>query len=619
MVQALRNQKKKPSNIILDGIQHTRNHQPKTETQEPKTETKESCLDNVKKVRQTKENCLENVKKLSKQGKLKEALSILRLQDPGGIKPDFSTYASLLQACVKQKALAEGRLLDTHMTNRGFTFTHDLFLGNTLVSLYTKCGSLREARRVFEQMPRRNVVSWTVMIAAYAKQGCSDEALAMFHQMKLAGIVANQFTFASVLPACANLGFLEEGKRMHDEIIRRQLESDVFVGSALVNMYVKCGNLDKARQVFDKMPERNVVSWTTMVAGYAQNGQIEEASKLFQKMPERNVASWNAMIAGYAQRGRVDEARKLFGEMPKRDVVSWTSMIAGCAQNGNVDKALKLFEQMPEKDLVSWNTMVTGYVQNGLVDEAFKLFEKIPQRDVVSWNTMIAGYAQNGYFDEALKLFQRMQLTKVKPNAETFPSVLPACANLAALEPGKVLHLYIIKSGFESDVFVGSTLIDMYAKCSSIGDASKVFDGMSTRNVVSWNAMIAAYAIHGCGKQALDLFEQMKHFDTSPNQVTFVGVLSACCHAGLVSEGRQYFNSMSVDYHITPVMEHYCCMVDLLGRTGCLDEAHDFINKMPIEPDTAVWQSLLGACRIHANVDLGEKVAERLSNVGLPF
>eukprot|EP01018_Ginkgo_biloba_P031908 Gb_25357 [translate_table: standard] len=642
-----------------------------------------------------------DVRTLCKQGRLKEALHILHFMDYQSFHIGFSIYASLLQVCVIKTALPEGKLVHAHIIQTG----HDISIGNKLLSLYTKCRSMMDARRVFDQMSKRDVVSWTVLIAAYARHGFSEEALTLFSQMKQIGIHPDQFTLAGVLPACAKLAALEPGKEIHEELIRSGFQSDVYLGNALVVMYGKCGSLENARQVFDKMsepnviswnviiagyaqnghfdealklfekmPERDVVSWNAMITGYAQNGHVNEALNLFQVMPERNVVSWNAMIAGYAQNGRLDEALKLFQTMPEQSIVSWTSIITGYAQNGQVDEALELFQKMPAQDVVSWNAMIALYAQNGNIDEAFNLFQKMPERDLVSWNTIIAGYAQNGKFDEALKLFEKMperdvvswnamiagyvqkgdvndalnlfrkmpardavswtamiagytqnahfdealklfgqmQLAGVKPNSDTFASILPACANLAALEQGKEVHEDIIRSGFQSDVFVGSALVDMYAKCGSLEDACRVFGKMPRRNVVSWNAMIVAYAMHGCGKEALQLFEQMKNSGMTPDHITFVGVLSACCHAGLVDDGFQYFDCMSQSYHITPAMEHYCCMVDLLGRAGCLDEAQNFIKRMPVKPNAAVWGSLLGACRIHGNIELSNHVAERL-------
>eukprot|EP01018_Ginkgo_biloba_P024067 Gb_36177 [translate_table: standard] len=427
-----------------------------------------------------------NVKTLCKQGRLKEALHSLHLIHYQGQRVDSFTYASILRVCVSRKALGEGKLVHAHIIKTGSK--PNIFLCNTLVIMYVKCGSLVYARRVLDDMPKQNVVSWTVMIAAYVGHEHGEEALALFSQMKRSGIKANEFTYASILPAYANLAFLELGKEVHEDIIRNGFQSDVFVGSALVDMYVKCGSMEYARQVFDKMLERDVVAWTAM----------------------------------------------------------------------------------------------------------------------------IAGYAQNGYSDEALKLFRQLQVTGLKIKSETFASILPACANLTALEQGKEIHEEIIKSAYQSDLFVENSLVDMYAKCGSIEDACKVFDKMLRRDVVSWTTMIVGYAMNGCGREALQLFEQMQRSGTDPNHITFVGVLSACQHTGLVEDGWEYFDCMNQKYHITPIMEHYCCMVDLLGRAGRLDEALDFIIKMPRKPSAAVWGSLLGACRIHANIELGECVAERL-------
>eukprot|EP01018_Ginkgo_biloba_P000317 Gb_38242 [translate_table: standard] len=619
----------------------------------------------------------EDVRTLCKQGRLKDALHVLHVTEES---VDSSTYVCLLQSCTDKAALTEGKLAHAHINGRGLL--PDRFLQNTLVNMYTKCGSLVDARRVFDQMPKRDVFSWTVMIASYVRHGLCEEALTLFHRMQPTGIQPNHFTFASVLPACANLAALEQGIEIHEEIIRSGLQSDVFVESALVDMYAKCGSIEKARVVFDKMPQRNAVSWTAIIAGYAQNGIVDEALKLFENMPKRDVVSWTAMISGYMQNGLVNEALKFFQKMPERSVASWNAMIAGYEQNGHDEEALKLFRQMqlagvkpnsktfasvisacaklatlehgmdiheeiirsgfqceifvmnalvdmyvkcgstekarsvfdkmPQWNVISWTAMISGYAQNGHVDEAMKLFEKMPRRDQVSWTALIAGFAQNGHYMEALNFFRQMQLAGVKPDMKTFTSVLPACANLAALEQGMEIHEQITTSGIQADDFVLNALVDMYAKCGSIEKARDLFDNMHRRDIVSWTAMIAGYAMHGYGKEALEIFEQMQHSGTKPNRITLVCVLQACCHAGLVDKGLQYFDSIIRDYHIIPAMEHYGCMVDLLGRAGCLEEAQTFINKMPIKADATVWICLLGACRIHNNVELGEYAAKHI-------
>jgi len=491
-------------------------------------------------------------------------------------------------------------------------FVPNLFIETKIVLMYAKCGILADARKILKSMPRRNVVSWTVMIAAYVRHGFRKEAMEAFYEMQRTGIQPNQFTFTSFLPACANIAGMKHGKEVHEAVIKSGFQSNVFVGSALVDMYVKGGSIEDALKVFDKMPERNVVSWNAMIAGYVQTGLVDKALELFEKMPERSVVSWTTMVAGYVQNGYIDDAMKLFREMPERNVVSWTAMIAGYVQSGHLDEALELFEKMPERDAVSWTAMIAGFAQNGLVDKALKLFQKTPQKDVFQCNAMISGYAQNGCFEEALKLFQEVHGIGVKPDSDTLASVLSSCANLASLGCGKHIHGGIIRSGLELNIFVGSALVDMYAKCGDINDARKVFDEMPGRDVVSWNAMIVGYAIQGCGKESLCLFEQMKHYGLKPDHVSLVGVLSACCHAGLVDNAWQYFHSMSHDYHITPAAEHYSCMVDLLGRAGLLYEAYNLINNMPVKPSAFVWGSLLGACKIHINVELGEYAAEHL-------
>lgn len=310
----------------------------------------------------------------------------------------------------------------------------------------------------------------------------------LYHQMQLAGVKPNLATVVTVLPACAHLSSLQQGKRFHSYIIRSGLDSHVSVANSLIDMYCKCKD--------------------------------------------------------------IEAAHILFYEMPKRDVVSWS--------------------------------------------------------------VMISGYAQSGLGREALRLFCQMRLTDIKPNSATIISVLPACAQLAGLHQGKCIHASIIRNGFDSDISVGTALLTMYAKCGSIELARRLFEKMRVRDVVSWSAMITGYGMHGYSEEAIMLFSDMKREGMKPDHVTFIGVLSACSHTGLVDKGWQYFDSMKREYFITPRVEHYACMVDLLGRAGQLDEAYNFIKRMPVEPDASVWGSLLGACRIHRNIELVKCVSEHL-------
>eukprot|EP01018_Ginkgo_biloba_P028154 Gb_09702 [translate_table: standard] len=583
---------------------------------------------------------------------------------------------------------------------------------NAMITGYAQNGRMKDARRLFDELQNPNVVSWIVMIAGYIQNGQNKAALELFSQMHRAGMKPDQSTFTTLLGACSNLAALQQTKQVHALVIKCGLHTDVIVGTALVNTYSKCGEVDYARHQFDEMPERNTFSWTTMVVGYAQHGKLEDARSLFDKTPDRNVVSWTAMITGYAQNGRIDEGRELFDQMPEQNVISWNAIIAGYAQNGKIENAREMFNRMPERnvvswaaiiagyaqngqheeslnlfsqmqregvkpnqstftsilnacasaaaleqgkqiqahsiktgfqldayvgnglitmyakcksmdavsqafdkmtlrDVVSWNAIIAGYAQNWRIEDARKVFDKMPEKNLVSWTAMITGYAQTGDGEEALKLFNHMLCAGMMPNQSTLAIVLSACASLATLEHGKQIHADAIKMGFDTDVFVGNSLITMYAKCGSI-DACQVFNKMSERDVVTWNAMMAGYAQHGYGKEALQLFEQMKMIGPMPNHITFVGVLSACSHAGLLDKGWHHFDSMSRDYCITPRAGHYACMVDLLGRAGKLNEAEDFINKMPIEPDAVVWGALLGGCRIHLNMEIGKRAAEHL-------
>ncbi|GLJ12809.1 hypothetical protein SUGI_0198200 [Cryptomeria japonica] len=499
----------------------------------------------------------DTIKTLCTQGRLKEALDLLTRMEWQEIQ--CSTYACILQVCGKSKGndrLSEVKLVHAHIIHTGLT-SHR-FVANGLLNVYAKHkqgkGSVEDARKVFDQMIERDICSWSVIIAAYSRHGSAQakQGLELFGKMQRSGFQANEFTFASVISACAKLTDLAQGMEVHKGVVVCGYESDVTVANALVDMYAKCGNLDDARKVFDRMSQRNAVSQT-------------------------------AMFTGYAQKGFVDEALGLFWDMPERDVASWTAMVAGLVQNGRSDEALELFRVMPEQD-------------------------------VASWTVMIAGLAQDGRSAEALELYREMQAASdTRPDAKTFSSVLPACANLAALEQGMEIHEEIIRSGFQSAVFVESALVDMYAKCGNLEKAREVFDKMSERDVVAWTTIIEGYAGHGLAKEAIKLFEQMQHQSgIIPNRATFVSILSACCRAGLVSEGKRYFECMSRDYNVTPEMQHYACIVDLLGRAGHLDKAEEFINKMPIRPDATVWRSLLAACRIHNNIDLGERVAAHL-------
>lgn len=361
-------------------------------------------------------------------------------------------------------------------------------------------------------------------------------------------------------------------------------DQDVFSVNGLIHMYAACGKIDLARQMFDTSPERDLVTWNSMLSGYVNCGLVTCARRVFDEMPERGVISWNAMINGYTKCSEIDTARELFDRMPSRNVESW-------------------------------NTLIAGYAKCGLLDVSRSLFDEMPMRNVISWSAMITAYAQGNRHTEALALFDKMTNAGVKPNWATIVSVLSACAHLGALERGKHIHIFIDRSKMKVDSIIGTALIDMYAKCGCIESARGVFDAMTSKDVFSWTAMIGGLAVNGYGGKALELFGRMEEAGVRPNEVTFVGVLCACSHGGLVQTARRYFHSMRTVYGIEPQIEHYGCMVDTLGRAGLLEEALSLVQAMPVEPNSVLWGTLLGACWIHGNADIGEYVVERLAKL----
>eukprot|EP01018_Ginkgo_biloba_P022920 Gb_32227 [translate_table: standard] len=513
-----------------------------------------------------------------------EVLNLFYRMQLAGFRPDTVTCVGILPACAQLGALQQGKEIHGFMIRNGFE--SDSFTGSALIDMYGKCGCIELSRQVFDKMCERDVVLWSVMIAAYAQNGHAD-ALKLFSQMQLAGIKPNSGPIVSVLSACSQAAALQQGKEIHNHLIRSGFESDVFVGCSLVHMYAKCGSVKISRLVFDKMSQRNVVSWNAMIAGYNHNGSAHEALTLFCQM-------------------------QLTGMKP--NIVTLPSVLAACSDLVDLKKGREIHNYIIktgfESDVFVRSALLTMYTKCGSVEVARRVFTQMPQKNVISWNAMIAGCAQNGLASEALKLYCQMQEEGVTPNSVTTASVLPACGHLAALQHGEEIHNHIIRNGFQSDVFAASALIDMYTKCGSIYIARQVFNNLSEKNVVTWNTMIAGYGMHGHGEDALTLFHQMQQAGVKPDHVTYIALLSACSHAGLVDEGWKYFYHMHQHYHMAQRVEHYACMVDLLGRSGRLDEALAFIKKMPVEPGPGVWGALLNACRIHHNTEIGERVAE---------
>ncbi|TQE09947.1 hypothetical protein C1H46_004525 [Malus baccata] len=385
---------------------------------------------------------------------------------------------------------------------------------------------LGAARALFERMPEKDVVSWNAMLSGYAQNGYVDEARTIFQRMP----DKNEISWNGLLAAYVQNGRVEDACRLFES----KADWEAVSWNCLMGGFVKQKRLVNARQLFDRMPVRDEVSWNTMITGYAQNGQMSEARRLFEECPIRDVFAWTSMLSGYVQNGMLDEARSIFDEMPEKNSVSWNAMIAGYVQSKRMDMATKLFEAMPSRNASSWNTILTGYAQSGDIVCAKEIFDSMPRRDSISWAAIIAGYAQNGYSEEALQLFVEMKRDGERLTRSSFTCALSTCAEIAALELGKQLHGRMTKAGYETGCYVGNALLVMYCKCGSIEEAYDVFQGIAEKDVVSWNTMIYGYARHGFGLKALTVFDSMKAVGIKPDDVTMVGVLSACSHTGLI-------------------------------------------------------------------------------------
>ncbi|KAK6791304.1 hypothetical protein RDI58_010385 [Solanum bulbocastanum] len=492
-----------------------------------------------------------------------------------------------------------------------YTCDQDVSRSNRIISKLSKEGQVDEARKLFDKMSEPDVVSWTAMISGYIRCGKIDKARELFDRTNAKRDVV---TWTAMLAAYARTNRILEAEMLFNEMP----EKNVVSWNSLIDGYARNGRIDKGLELFWKMRERNVVSWNMVIAGLARNGRINEARVLFDQMPEKNVVSWTTMIAGLSRNGRVDEARTLFYRTPERNVVSWNAMITGYTQNSRLDEAFELFEMMPEKIVSSWNTMIMGFIQNGELSRARILFDKMRQRDVVSWSTMINGYMQEGRSEEALRNFYDMQMdVLVKPNEGTFVSVLGACSDLAGLSEGMQIHQVINKTIYQKNEIVISALINMYSKCGDVATARKIFDDglRGQRDLISWNVMIAAYTHHGFGRDAINLFKEMLQLGFKPNDVTYVGLLAACSHSGLVEEGLKYFDELCRDDSIKLREDHYTCLVDICGRAGRLKDALVIIERLPRTESAFIWGALLSGCNLHGDSETGKLAAIKLLGI----
>ncbi|KAM0061283.1 putative tetratricopeptide-like helical domain superfamily, DYW domain-containing protein [Helianthus debilis subsp. tardiflorus] len=526
------------------------------------------------------------------------ALDMFRRMQFEQVEPNSFTLVSMSVACSNletRRGVMLGKQVHAYALRIGESMS---FVYNSLMSMYAKLGRINDSVSIFELFASKNMVSWNTMISSLSQKDNFEDAMAVFRIMILEGVKPDGVTLSSVLPACSHLELLEHGKEIHAYALRHtNLIENSYVCSALVDMYCNCREVTNGFRVFDGLVHRSLANWNAMLAGYTQNGFYDEALIVFLEMIEfsglvPNPTTLASVLPASTHCERFRDKEGMHGYVVKmgfsEDGYVQNALMDLYSRIGKVDVSRDIFDSMEVKDTVSWNTMITGYVVCGCHEHALDLLHKMTQRDEPNVKN------------------------ERKPNAITLITVLPGCAALSALAKGKEIHAYAIRNLLASDVAVGSALADMYAKCGCLTLARNVFDKMPIRNVITWNVMFMAYGMHGRGDIALSLFENMVA-EVKPNEVTFISLFAACSHSGMVTEGQNLFCRMKDEFGVDPTEDHYGCVVDLLGRAGQLAEAHELIDSMPSSFDkVGAWSSLLGACWIHQNVELGEIAARRL-------
>ncbi|XP_071738977.1 putative pentatricopeptide repeat-containing protein At3g01580 [Rutidosis leptorrhynchoides] len=568
-------------------------------------------------------------------------------------------------------------------------YIQDSFFAGKLSSCYAKDSLLESARQVFDETLQRTVFIWNSILKSYCREKLYVKTLQLFREM-VSVVKPDQATISIALNTCSGLRELSYGKMIHGFVKKNyDLDSDLFVGSALIDMYFKGGLIGEAVKVFEQYTEPDIVMWTHMITGYQHIGDLELAFGIFSRMLkegrvspdsvtvvsvlsqlpnvaaascahgfvikrgfEKGLSVCNALLNSYTKSGYVNTAAKFFREMKEKDAISWASMVSCYAHNGAPDDAIVLFNEMISKrvgpnsvsiisalqsceatcnleegkkiheiasrkgfelDVLVSTALIDMYMMCSSPNEAIELFERTPNKDDVTWMALLSGCVQNGMAYKSMELFVSMLFNDIKPDVNVIVKILTVCSELGVFQHIICLHCLVIKSGFDDNSYVEASLIECYSKCGSLFNAVKVFNVIENKDVVIWSSMIAGYGIHGKGREALELFNYMVNVSkVKPNNVTFLSILSACSHAGLIKEGLHLFNIMLNEYQITPESNHYAIMVDLFGRMGELDKAIGFIDNMNVPVGPQIWGALLGACRIHGNTKLGDIAANNM-------
>ncbi|KAL8143225.1 hypothetical protein V2J09_016257 [Rumex salicifolius] len=504
------------------------------------------------------------------------------------LKPDDFTYPSVLKACGGLGRVVYGNLVHALVIKSGLL--SDVVIASSTVGMYAKCSVFESAVKLFDEITERDVACWNVVISCYYQDGQFEKALELYEQMKGYGFRPDSVTLTTIISSSARLLDLERGKQIHSELLLNGFVLDGFVSSALVDMYGKCGCLETAIELFKQIPRKTVVTWNSMISGYSLKGDSKSCVELFRRMT---------------------------GEGIRPTLTTLGSLLTACSRSASLHHGLFLHGYMVrnsiEPDVFFNSVLVDFYFKCGHTRSAENVFRFMPKANAISWNVMISGYVTLGSYHNAINTYREMREAMMKPDPVTLTSVLSACSQLAAVDLGEEVHGCISENKFETNEVVMGALLDMYAKCGAMEEALSVFNQLPERDVVSWTSMIAAYGSHGQAFEAVKLFERMKRSGVRPDRVTFLALLSACSHGGLVDEGLSYFRQMETHYGIQPTVELYSCLIDLLGRAGRLQEAYDILRKEPgIRHEPQLLSTLFSACHLHGELHLGEEVAKQL-------
>ncbi|KAJ4715941.1 Pentatricopeptide repeat-containing protein [Melia azedarach] len=521
-------------------------------------------------------------------GLLREAINFYHRMVCEGFRADYFTYPFVIKACTGLLSLVDGEKVHAKLVKCGLDL--DVYVCNSVIVMYMKLECVECAERVFDEMLVRDLVSWNSMIGGYCRVGDGLSSLIFFKEMQKYGMKHDRFSLISGLGASSTVGCLKCGKEIHCQVIRSGLEMDFMVQTSLLDMYGKCGKVDYAERVFNRIFPRSIIAWNAMIGGYVLNARFLESFSCLKKMKE------------------VDKLNP--------DHITMINLLPSCTQLGALLGGKSIHGYAIRKGflphLVLETALIDMYGVCGELKKAEQIFEIITGKNLVSWNAMIAAYVQNGQNKDAMKLFLDLWSKPLIPDAITFATLLPAYAEIATLSEGMQIHALITKLGLVSNTFISNSVVYMYTKCGDLQTARIIFGGILCKDVVSWNVIIMAHAIHGLGKFSIQLFSEMRNKGIKPNGSTFLSLLSSCSISGLVDEGWNYFNSMRKEYGIDPGIEHYGCMIDLLGRTRNLDLAKRFIEEMPLVPTARIWGSLLTASRKNNDIVSAEFAARHV-------